>query len=105
MYVIKQRSVEAMNDARKLLFTHKSKQTDNIPPPEAALNQHTVYDAQRTRFYNHMSLPNPADWGWTKPESWKPLWITLPDASDTYRESLHHADAKRDVKEDANAEK
>ena len=35
-----------------------------------------------------LDLPSPADWRWTEPNNWKPLWTTLPEASISSRELL-----------------
>ncbi|CAB3998852.1 Hypothetical predicted protein [Paramuricea clavata] len=57
-----------VNDARKQLFTQKSRTLENIPPTQAALKQHI----KRTRYQAHCwnqalvkdpEMPDPSDWG------------------------------------------
>lgn len=59
-----------MNDARQQLFAQKGRTFDNIPPTQAALQQHIKRPAYqgghcRGQVLNWMQqLPSPADWGW-----------------------------------------
>ena len=76
-----------VNDARKQLFTQKSRSLENIPPTQAALKQHI----KRVSYQAHcwsiavIQIPeflSPAEWGWWKDATgWHPLWTTLPEAS------------------------
>ena len=76
----------SINEVRKLLFTHKVRQVPSLPPTRAALQQHirrAVLQgghiwASTTVPYRQM--PSPADWVWTCPEQWMPLWTHLPEA-------------------------
>jgi hypothetical protein len=84
-----------VNDARKQLFTQKSRTLENIPPTQAALKQHI----KRTRYQAHCwnqalvkdpEMPDPSDWGWTRDTTgWQPLWTTLPEASKSCHELIH----------------
>ncbi len=67
------RTSESMrvNDARKQLFSRKSRTLDNFPPTQAALKQHikwTFYQANRWNQALVMDpeMPEPSDWGWIK---------------------------------------
>ncbi|KAG0701433.1 hypothetical protein GWK47_025308 [Chionoecetes opilio] len=76
-----------VNDARKQLFAHKSRALENIPPTQAALQQHIKRASLQGNCWNQTLVLNPelsipSDWGWTKETSgWQPLWTTLPEAS------------------------
>ena len=83
------------NEARKQLFTRKTRAVENMPPTKAALEQHM----KRAAFQAHVwcksletdpQLPSPADWGWVKEESgWQSLWTTLAEASQGCYELIH----------------
>ena len=83
------RTSESMevNDARKQLFSQKSRTLDNIPPTLAALKQHIKRTCYQVNCWNQAlvmdpEMPEPSDWGWTKETIWwQPLWTTLPEAS------------------------
>ncbi len=36
----------------------------------------------------HQTMPSPTDWGWMDPSDWRPLWSTLPQASQSILELL-----------------
>ena len=56
---------------------------DAIPPTRAAIVQlakRAVYQGGHCwgkAVQVSLDLPSPGDWGWTDPNSWKPLWTTL----------------------------
>ena len=83
------RTSESMdvNDARKQLFTQKSRTLENIPPTQAALEQHIKRTCYQANCWNQAlakdpEMPEPSDWGWTNERTgWQPLWTTLPEAS------------------------
>ena len=87
--------ITEVNDARKQLFTHKSMALDNIPPTQAALQQHIKRASVQANCLNQTlvlnpDLPSPSDCGWTKEASgWQPLWTTLPEASKSFNELIH----------------
>ena len=87
--------IKEVNDARKQLFTHKSMALDNIPPTQAALQQHIKRASLQANCLNQTlvlnpELPSPSDCGWTKEASgWQPLWTTLPEASKSFNELIH----------------
>ena len=84
-----------VNDARKWLFTQRSRSLESIPPTQAALTQHTKRASYQAYCWNMAmslvpQLPNPKDWGWWKDDrGWHPLWTTLPEASESCRELIH----------------
>ncbi|KAG0720495.1 hypothetical protein GWK47_048390 [Chionoecetes opilio] len=84
-----------VNDARKRLFAHKSRALENIPPTQAALQQHIKRASLQGNCWNQTlvlnpELPIPSDWGWTKEASGlQPLWTTLPEASKSCHELIH----------------
>ena len=84
-----------VNDARKWLFTQRSRSMENIPPTQAALTQHIKRASYQAYCWNMAmclvpELPNPEDWGWWKDDrGWHPLWTTLPEASESCRELVH----------------
>ncbi len=90
------RTSESMevNDARKQLFSQKSRTLDNIPPTEAALKQHIKRTCYQANCWNQAlvtdpDMPEPSGWGWTKETTgWQPLWTTLPEASKSCRELI-----------------
>lgn len=66
-----------VNDARKWLFTQRSRSLESIPPTQAALTQHIKRASYQACCWSMAmtlvpELPNPKDWGW------HPLWTTLP---------------------------
>lgn len=72
-----------VNDAKKQLFTQKSRTLENIPWTQAALKQHikrTWYQANCwiQALVMDSVMPDPSDWGWTKDTTgWHPLWTTF----------------------------
>jgi hypothetical protein len=84
-----------VNEARKQLFTQKSRTLENIPPTQAALRQHIRRAIYQANIWNHAivpdpELPSPSDWGWVKEAAgWHPLWTTLPKASQSCYEMIH----------------
>jgi len=76
-----------VNNARKWLFTQKSRSLENIPPTQEALKQHIKRASYQAHCWNMAviklpELPNPAEWGWQKDSTgWHPLWTTLTEAS------------------------
>lgn len=86
---------DSLNAARKQLFTKKSRTLDNLPPTSDAFILHVkraVYQA--VHCWSHclqkqLPLHDPALWGWCKDEDrWSPVWMTLPEVSDTCRELI-----------------
>ena len=50
-------------------------------------------------------VPSPEGWGWCEMDgTWKPVWMTLPEAAKACLELVNVA-ANKDVLEDVNAEK
>ena len=72
-----------INEARKQLFTRKSRSLESLPPTLAALEQHTKRVSYQSNCWNKSlipdpNLPSPADWGWKKDQTgWQPVWTTL----------------------------
>ena len=83
-----------VNDARKWLFTQRSRNLENIPPTQAALTQNIKWASYQANCWNMAmtlipELPNPKDWGWWKDDTgWHPLWTTLPEATASCRELI-----------------
>ena len=87
--------LSTVNDARKQLFAQKSRSLENIPPTQAALEQHLKRALYQCNCWNMClspdpQLPDPSDWGWTKVSTeWQPFWTTLPEASKSCYELMH----------------
>lgn len=83
-----------VNEARKQLFTQKSRAIENLPPTKAVLVQHikrTCYQAftWSQALEKTPDLPEPTDWGWTKDAGqWQPLWTTIPEAASSCAELI-----------------
>lgn len=82
-----------VDEARKQLFTRKSRRFDSIPPTRDALLQHvkrTAYQAGHIWGQAHIAsplVPSPRHWGWiTDSGEWRPLWTTLPEISKSCQE-------------------
>ncbi len=79
----------SINQARKQLFTQKSRTFDNLPPTKAALIQHTKRAAyQAGHCWGQMmiavpELPSPSEWGLEEGRNnhWELFWTTLPEAT------------------------
>ena len=86
-----------VNDARKRLFTQKSRSLENIPPTQGALKQHIKRASYQAHCWSMaviqiLELPSPAEWGWWKDATgWHPLWTTLPEASQCCHELIRCA--------------
>ena len=84
-----------VNDARKQLFGQKSRSLENIPPTQAAMEQHLKRARYQCNCWNMClspdpQLPDPSDWGWTKVSTeWQPFWTVLPEASKSCYELIH----------------
>jgi hypothetical protein len=87
----------AVNDARRHLFSRRSKALESIPPTQSALTQHllrAVYQGGHVwgkALQANQTLPSPSLWGWEKPGTgtWKPRWTTLGQAQDMCYELIH----------------
>lgn len=84
-----------VNEARKQLFTKKSRTLENIPPTKAALIQHTRRAAYQAGHCWHQMmiadpvLPSPNDWGWKMGSNeWELFWTTQPEATKACRDLL-----------------
>ena len=84
-----------LDQARKHMFTKKSKTLETIPPTSNAFLQHvrrTVYQA--VHCWSHCLEPlmptfDPVQWGWCKDgEKWLPQWTTIPQVSSVCQELL-----------------
>ncbi|KAI8503415.1 hypothetical protein Bbelb_192360 [Branchiostoma belcheri] len=84
----------SIDTVRKLLFTRKGRQMSALPPTKAALQQHIRRAVlQGGHHWGNCTmacrqLPCPAEWGWTCPEEWRPLWTNLPEARESCPELL-----------------
>ena len=92
-----------INEARKQLFTRKSRSLEKIPsrslenlsPTLAVLEQHTKRVSYQSNCWNKSlihdpDLSSPGDWGWKKDQTgWQPVWTTLPEASQSCSELIH----------------
>ena len=88
-------SQTTVNKARQELSS-KGNRTENIPPTQAALLQHTrraVYQAGHiwgNAPVPKPTLPSPSDWGWQKIENeWKAVWTLLPQAQQICYKLIH----------------
>ena len=83
-----------LNDARRQLFTQKSRTLENIPPTQVALKQHIKRTCYQANCWNQAlvldpEMPEPSDWGWVKePSGWQPIWTILPEASTSCHDPL-----------------
>ena len=88
--------LSTVNQTRQSLFAQGNQALDNIPPTQAALQQHIKRAAYQA---GHVwaqacapiqELPNPSDWGWQNiGDGWAPLWSILPEASKVCHELIH----------------
>lgn len=80
-------TAEKVNEARKQLFSQKSRSMDGLPPTRAALKEHTkraAYQAGHVwaqMFIAVPKLPSPGEWGWlqTSNGGWEVKWTALPE--------------------------
>ena len=83
-----------VNDARKHLFSQKSRTLENIPPTQAALKEHIKWTCFQANLWNQSlvldpKIPEPSDWGWTKESTgWQPFWTALPEAAKSCHELI-----------------
>ena len=87
--------LQSLNEARKHLFTTKSRTMESIPPTKAALIEHSkravlqgghCWGQLQTAVQN---LPCPTNWGWNRADDlFIPFWTRLPEASESCRELL-----------------
>ena len=85
-----------VNHARQSLFAQGNRVLDNIPPTQAALQEHVKQAAYQAGYVwgqtcvTHQELPSPANWGWQKvSDGWAPLWSSLPEAAKVCHELIH----------------
>ena len=79
---------QTVNEARQALFAQGNKSIENVPPTQAALDQHikrAAYQAGHVwgqALEPMQVLPSPAEWGWPQsPEGWSPKWTILAEVS------------------------
>ena len=84
----------SVNTARKVLFTQKGREIENIPPTQDALAQHLFrvgYQAGHVwsqAMTKKPQLPSPAEFGWIWNESsteWNIKWMNLAPAGEACR--------------------
>ncbi|KAK2560809.1 hypothetical protein P5673_016612 [Acropora cervicornis] len=81
-----------VDEARKQLFTGKSRRFDSIPPTRDALLQNVKWTAyQAVHIWGQVIasplVPSPRHWGWiTDSGKWRPLWTTLPEITKACQE-------------------
>ena len=83
-----------VNDARKALFSKKSKSLDLISLTLAALYEHTKRAAIQAGHYwvdqclvVRPQLPSLEEWGWVMTsDGWQPFWTTVPNVTKCCRE-------------------
>jgi hypothetical protein len=87
-----------VNDAHQHLFSRKSRPIENIPPTQAALEQHIRRAAYQGGhvwgqvLQKDQALPNPSEWGWENYETtskWVPTWSKLGQAHQNCYELIH----------------
>ena len=94
-------STSSVNECRRILFTKRNRDIQNIPPTLDALTQHTKRAALQASIWNRclQSTPevyNPEDWGWrSKTSGFEPIWTTLPDVSQHCKELISCSCKKR----------
>ena len=89
-------SCATVDAARKDLFTRKGRELECIPPTSDALRQHAKRVVLQAGYYWGTclevapQLPPPSQWGWQRGPSnaWQPLWMTIPQASQSCQELL-----------------
>ena len=89
-------AIVEVNQARKDLFSKKTRNLENISPIRAAPKQHTMRAVFRGAYIwgqvllTQLNIPSSSASGWEKDgNSWKPKWTTRPQAKDTYHELIH----------------
>lgn len=88
--------VTSVNEARKEMFSQRSKSMESIPPTQSALLEHSKRAAYQTGIWATCDIslqhaPSPENWGWTmkrESQSWNPVWTTMPMASKACSEVL-----------------
>ena len=86
-----------VNEARHRLFTSGKKTLVYIPPPRAALFEHTKRALLQASFYwnratlVHQEIPDFHEWGWQREYNgiWLPYWTTYQNASKACSILLH----------------
>ena len=84
-----------VDEARRHLFTQKSRALEAIPPTKDALLQHIKRTANqaghcwRQTHVKQPAMPSPLQWGWTAcATGWEPIWMTQPEAIKSCMELL-----------------
>ena len=82
-----------VNDARKQLFAQKSRSLENIPPTQAALEQHLKRARYQCNCWNMCLSPMPPIHSYpillTPPSGSRSIWTTLTEASKSCYELIH----------------
>ena len=93
MYDITSECLE-VNEAKKQLFTQKSRTLETIPSTKPQLEQHIKRASYQARGWSqalvqNLQLPSPSDWGWVRKEGeWHPIWTALAEAAKSYHEVI-----------------
>jgi hypothetical protein len=83
-----------LNEARMDFYCHKKQSFENLPPTENAFYHHVQRSVFRAGIWStaddpNPTVPSPAEFGWQQvDEHWKPVWISIPEASRNCRELL-----------------
>ena len=87
--------LKTVNEARQSIFAQGTRTIENIPPTQAALEEHIKRAAYQAGHVWGQSvepiqeLPSPSEWGWQRSEEgWIPKWTTLPEASKACNELI-----------------
>ena len=78
-------SINNINETRQYMYCQKSRDIENIPPTQAALQQHALRAVYQAGYVWGQALlpspdfPDPSLWGWKHEDGvWKPVWTLLP---------------------------
>ena len=88
-------TVDSIDQARKYLFCKKQKPMESLPPTRDSLYQHinrVVYQCGiwSSCTKSKLNVPSPSQFSWTMTtESWKTLWISIPQVSKSCKELIH----------------
>jgi len=84
-----------LDSTRKHLFTKKSRTLDLLPPTSDAFLQHVIRAVHQALCWlqsleKQPTAYDPSHWGWTRQaDRWTPLWMTLPQLSQSCRQLIH----------------
>ncbi|XP_068746033.1 uncharacterized protein [Montipora capricornis] len=85
--------LDSVNETRMNLFCKHSRAIGNLPPTQNGLLKHVERAVLQAGIWttsdaSNQDIPYPDRFGWKIGDTWKPVWITIPEVSKACQELI-----------------